>query len=403
MRQNPGRSPRLASVMLVLTLALVLSACGASSTPTASGNASAPSSTPDVTATVAGTSATTPDPSPTSVTTPPASPSAAGSSTSTSGATTVPASSATPGTGVMPADYLDDRSSATEVVHSFYNAINMQQYARAYSYWEPGSPNVPPFDQFQQGYATTTHVDVTFGTVGSGVAAGNLYFMVPVELNSTTSDKGSQTFVGCYTLHLGQPANQTVPPYHPMAIQKGDIVQADSGANVTDLLAKACPSQPDMGQGGMATGKPESIGSDVYLDDRSDGAEVVRSYYNAINRSEYARAYSYWESNLPASTLAPFDQFQQGYANTKGVKLTIGNVTTDAGAGQRYTSVPVTIVASMNDGSTQTYVGCYVTHLAVPEIQTSPPFQPMSLMRATVNKVANNADTNSMMATVCTP
>ncbi len=31
-----------------------------------------------------------------------------------------------------------------------------------------------------------------------------------------------------------------------------------------------------------------------YLDDRSTPIQVLKSYYNAINRQEYVRAYSYW-------------------------------------------------------------------------------------------------------------
>ncbi len=392
--------------MLALTLALTLAACGGSSTPTASGAASAPTSTPGVTATVTVTPGT-PVASQTALTTPVASPSPFGTPVSTAAATTVPAGSATPDTGITPPDYLDDRSSATEVIRSYYNAINTQQYARAYSYWEAGldASQLSPFDQFKQGYANTLFVDVTFGQVGGGVAAGNLYFGVPVKLVSKTSDKGVETFVGCYTVHLAQPANQVVPPYNPMEIQSADIKQVNDSANVSDLLKRACPSQPETyaGPGGLDTGKPSIIVADVYLDDRSDGAEVVRSYYNAINRSEYVRAYSYWESNLPASTLAPFPQFKDGYANTRSVKLTIGTVTTDAGAGQRYASVPVTLVASMADGSSQTFVGCYVTHLASPDIQANPPFHPMSISRATVKQVDASDDTNAMMATICQP
>jgi hypothetical protein len=33
-----------------------------------------------------------------------------------------------------------------------------------------------------------------------------------------------------------------------------------------------------------------------YLDDRSTPEAVISSYYNAINRAEYARAYSYFRA-----------------------------------------------------------------------------------------------------------
>ena len=42
-----------------------------------------------------------------------------------------------------------------------------------------------------------------------------------------------------------------------------------------------------------------------YLDDRSGPEQVLRSYVDAINRKEYARAYSYWEAGVATSQLPP--------------------------------------------------------------------------------------------------
>ncbi|HVY51583.1 MAG TPA: hypothetical protein VHA07_08475, partial [Devosia sp.] len=43
-----------------------------------------------------------------------------------------------------PPAYLDDRSTPEAVIASFYNAINRQEYARAWSYYEDGE-GVPAF------------------------------------------------------------------------------------------------------------------------------------------------------------------------------------------------------------------------------------------------------------------
>jgi len=43
--------------------------------------------------------------------------------------------------------YLDDRSSAEQVVRSYYDAIGRRQYLRAYGYWET-SPTLPTYDTF---------------------------------------------------------------------------------------------------------------------------------------------------------------------------------------------------------------------------------------------------------------
>jgi hypothetical protein len=329
--------------------------------------------------------------------------------TATATATTAPAATATPlpdgSTGEV--KDLDDRSTAAAVIDSYYSAINAKQYARAYSYWEPNTPaeQLAPFDQFQQGYATTTSVQITIGDVGGGAAAGNLYFSVPVMLKSATTDKGDETFVGCYTLHLGNPANQTEPPFQSLAIQKASVKQVTGDQNAQDLLDTACADQgsEQPPQLGTPSENPNDISSARYLDDRTNGIEELRSYYNAINRKEYARAYGYWEPNTPADQLPAFNDFRNGYADTASVALTVGSPINDAGAGQLYTSIPATIVATMTDGSTQTFVGCYTTHLAQPAIQSEPPFHPRGFQRANVQKVDNNADTASLMASVCKP
>ena len=52
----------------------------------------------------------------------------------------------------------------------------------------------------------------------------------------------------------------------------------------------------------VAIAAPTFAAQPPYMDDRSTAASLVRSYYNAINRQEYARAYTYFgDSNAPQS------------------------------------------------------------------------------------------------------
>src|SRR2546427_10242 len=51
-------------------------------------------------------------------------------------------------------------------------------------------------------------------------------------------------------------------------------------------------------------------------DNRASPIDLLASFYNAVNRQEYARAYGYWET--PPSS---YDQFAAGYANTAAVQL----------------------------------------------------------------------------------
>jgi hypothetical protein len=162
---------------------------------------------------------------------------------------------------------------------------------------------------------------------------------------------------------------------------------------VTALLLVSAPAAAAFAQGHQ----PEP----GYLDDRSTPEAVLGSYFDAVNRREYARAYGYWEPAAAAIQLAPFDQFAAGYADTAWVDLSIGDVGTGVGAGQLYFSVPVTLRATLNNGSGQTFVGCYILHLSRPVLQAVPPFHPLGIQRASVQQVDDDADTASLMASAC--
>ncbi|MEK6224995.1 MAG: hypothetical protein AABM40_01730 [Chloroflexota bacterium] len=298
-------------------------------------------------------------------------------------------------TAAPEAAYLDDRSSAEQLIRSYYDAIGKRQYLRAYGYWEP-STTLATYDVFAKGFADTTAVQVELGTVGGSPGAGQLYWSVPAAVFSTTSG-GAQNFVGCYTVHLARPEIQAAPPFKPMAIQGGQVSAVASAAAARSGLASAC---------GTANAQPlpwaaggTSIDAAQYIDDRSVGEVVIRSLYNAVNRKEYTRAYGYWESG--AAGLAPFEIFAAGYANTKSVTLLTKPGTTDAGAGQLYYSVPAVVTASNADGSTTIFSGCYKLHLGSPNIQATPPFQPLGIQSARIAQAASGSNPNDLLSSAC--
>src|SRR5260221_174756 len=163
-------------------------------------------------------------------------------------------------------------------------------------------------------------------------------------------------------------------PFHPLAIPSATIVLVSNGGNPDTLRAQACPTAGLDGTSPVTItqtpGAPES-GAQFYIDSRSGALETLQSLFNAINRREFTRAYGYWETS---ASLPSFNSFQQGYANTQSVQWSFGAVSSDAGAGQFYYSVPVTLRAQ-TIGGLQTFVGCYVLHLSNPGIQGAPPYQ----------------------------
>lgn len=132
-----------------------------------------------------------------------------------------------------------------------------------------------------------------------------------------------------------------------------------------------------------------------YLDDRSSAESLMRSFVNALTLRQYSRAYSYWETPP-----LPFDEFEQGYADTQRVALTLGEIGEEAGAGQWYFSVPVILTAQTSTES-QFFVGCYVLHLSNPDIQAQPPFRPLAIYSAEVVAVDSAEEAQARLPQGC--
>ncbi|MFB9222421.1 hypothetical protein [Paracoccus cavernae] len=81
--------------------------------------------------------------------------------------------------------------------------------------------------------------------------------------------------------------------------------------------------------------------TDHYIDDRSSPERVVTSLYSAINRQEYLRAWSYFDTE----TAPPLDRFTKGCTDTAQVELRIGEVQTEGAAGSIHSMVPLALRA----------------------------------------------------------
>lgn len=120
-----------------------------------------------------------------------------------------------------------------------------------------------------------------------------------------------------------------------------------------------------------------------YLDDRSTPQKLLESYYNAVNRKEYARAYGYYAQDTQE---ADFSKYAKGYEGTQSVTIKLGSTQPDPGAGQIYWTLPVAVESKLDDGKTQVYTGCYTISMTNPAMQEVPPFKPMSIRTGTLSK-----------------
>lgn len=137
----------------------------------------------------------------------------------------------------------------------------------------------------------------------------------------------------------------------------------------------------------LAAALPAMAAQPAYLDDRSTAASLVRSFYNAVNRHEYARAYTYFDAN--AAPL-PYAKFAAGYADTAAVKLSVGEATADGAAGSTYFTLPVAIDATQASGTHKRFAGCYILRLVNPAVQ-DPPVTPMVIFKADLHAASTAA------------
>jgi len=133
------------------------------------------------------------------------------------------------------------------------------------------------------------------------------------------------------------------------------------------------------------TGSFPALAQDAnsYIDDRSDGAALIRSLYNAIARQEYARAYSYFGDQKPAGG---YQSFVDGYRDTVDVAVRTGPVTPEGAAGSTYEPVPVAVRSIDKAGKEQVFAGCYLTRIASATAQ-EPPFAPLHIEGAELEEV----------------
>lgn len=97
----------------------------------------------------------------------------------------------------------------------------------------------------------------------------------------------------------------------------------------------------------------------------ADAVAVLRNYYAAINARSYPNAYALWADGGNASGQSP-QQFAGGFVQTHGVSVQLGAPgAEDAGAGQRYIQVPVSLTTTQSDGSSRRFAGTYILHRTV--------------------------------------
>lgn len=296
-------------------------------------------------------------------------------------------------------NYVDDRSTPSQVIISLYNAINRQEYLRAYNYWANPSTSQGSFSNFANGYMDTASVSLVFGQITGDAGAGQLYYTVPVILKTASKDGTHANYAACYIVHQAQPANFGEPPFIPMSIDRGSAKASAVNAGDASVLATACSDYPTGGNQVAVSGTNLNIDKNNYLDNRSGPIETISSFLNALNLKQYVRAYYYYQN--PATYPGPFDSYAAGYSDTDVITATFGTVQSEGAAGSLYFKVPLSMKVLTTSSAIQTFVGCYTLRLGQPAVQANPPFQPMGIVAGKFIQVANGSDVAPLLLTAC--
>ena len=87
---------------------------------------------------------------------------------------------------------------------------------------------------------------------------------------------------------------------------------------------------------------------------------VVERYYAALEHGRYRAAYALWSGDGQASGKR-YPDFIRGFARTAHTRVVAGRPTDGEGAaGSLYITVPVTVTATLKDGTRQRFRGSYV-------------------------------------------
>lgn len=232
----------------------------------------------------------------------------------------------------------DLQNTPEHLVASTINAINLQDYQRAYDYWEENPLSLPAFIA---NYADIAHiVAVVREPLYAEGAAGSLYSMAPTLLLATHTDGSRHVYHACYTARRVNPDTADHPTeWFIYSSTETEVADADpwSALNACPDFLDSAPLTPE-----WELDTPEHL---------------LGSYVYAITHQNYQTAYDYWELN-PLT----YPEFVARYVNTQRIDLLVVlPVREEGAAGSLYARVPALMLETKNNGTQQVLKACFTT------------------------------------------
>jgi hypothetical protein len=132
----------------------------------------------------------------------------------------------------------ENLESPVDLLASYYNAINLQEYERAYSYWQTAPRD---YDDFVSGFADTLSVQVIVQPpTRIGAAAGSRYVEIPTVLIAEHDDETQHVFAGCFVTRRSNLQPPDIPEEDVWHLYRADLEEISEPVDIPALLSEAC-------------------------------------------------------------------------------------------------------------------------------------------------------------------
>ncbi len=273
------------------------------------------------------------------------------------------------------------------LIGSYYNAISLGDYARAYSYWEAAPGNTTEA-QFAAGFADTISAQVLVQMpVFEDAGAGNVHASIPTLVIANRTNGTQAYFAGCFITHkTNVPVGNATQPDPNWYLQSAKLKQ-QATLNLT-ALATACT-------------QPVSLMDGLVPPSQLDPLQTVTSYFTALATGGVST--TYWDD--PTNDIV-YQTYGKELTHQLSLDLYVNPVVDAQGAaGSSYAVVPALVVLNAPDGNHSYLTACYTMRLSnVPVGNATEPDPNWHFFNAALGPLGS--DVAAAIATVaqgCTP
>jgi len=227
------------------------------------------------------------------------------------------------------------------LIGSYYNAITLKDFPRAYSYWE-AAPGNQTETQFAAGFADTLSAQVLVQMpIFEDAGAGNVHASIPTLVIANRANGTQAYFAGCFITHkTNVPVGNATEPDPNWYLQSAKLKQ-QATLNLT-ALATACQ-------------QPVSLMDGTVPQSQLDPLSTVTSYFTALATGQNST--TYWEDPT-------YDVIYQTYGkeltHQLSLDLYVSPILDEEGAaGSAYATVPALVVLNGPDNSRSYLSACY--------------------------------------------